>query len=255
MVSQKRILLISILLLVLFVTIIVYRYENSNFNMAERLADWSDNGVSYQPERIEKLYSLAIEEEPENVKHHRSRGHFYYNDGQYHKAVLDFKRYLASSDDAYIHFMLGKSQAFAGNYADSLESLKRATELRPEDNQFWLPYALLQMIQGDMNGALESMAKEKEYGKSIWRHSYPWGVVLLCSGKEKEATDYFSKTVVISRPPKDDGSEPGESIDYFYDGNLEVKRNRSCGKQMLLDLIKEVYLGKVNSEYDDKYLQ
>lgn len=253
----KGLLVVSLLCLLCY-PLIVNWFVNENYSEAYRLDHWYNHGLDYQPERIEYLYSQAIKEEPKNLGFLRSRASFYMSTYQYEKASVDLRAYLNIESHPYIYFELGKSLALSYRYKEALDSFQQAIKLQPTNVQFWAPYGILQVINDDLEGALNSMANEISYsGGKSWK-SYLWGVVLLCSGKEDEAVQYFNEVIIFTTAK---GVVKGEVFDeknYYYDGELEVNRNRSCGKETLVRLLEggsKSYLAKVRDEYSERYVK
>lgn len=149
--------------------------------------------------RSEEEINLSSGEEIENVDVLYSEGYHAYIRGEYETAIRFYKRYIAKRPkDADVLAALASSQLRAGHNADAINTIQKATSLRPNKPSLFKQAAMIYDINGRSNDALQAAQKAVELGNNDSITFTILGKSCIALGREQEGFKYLADAVKLN---------------------------------------------------------
>jgi tetratricopeptide (TPR) repeat protein len=146
----------------------------------------------------------------------------YFRKGSYPQA-LEIAQGISSSgqDDAYLA-LLADIYAHLGDTPRAIEIFRDATRHNPDNDQYWLSLALVQLRKSDISGAKETLqkglARIPGSGKIYWG----LGLVSVLEGDTTQAAERFERAVELL--PEWSGSFSTLGVFYYQTGQFAKAR-------------------------------
>ena len=181
--------------------------------------------------------ALRINPESDDVKFNLAAA--YFRKGVYADALTAAQKVSpAGQDDAYMA-LLGDIEAHVGEPAKAMEIFRNAINRNPDNDQYYLSLALLQLRANDLSGAEQTLqkgfARVPGSGKLVWGQ----GLISVLRGNGAQAGERLERAVELL--PEWVGSYSTLGVFYFQTGQIEKARE-------VLDRFKGSNAGGLNVE-------
>lgn len=200
---------------------------------AEILIDKGDFG---DLEKAIAASRLAIEQGPNQLESHRSRGYVLFNTANYEEAIAEYKAALAINDKIpELHLNLGLCYRAVGDYANALQSFLDANALNPSDAIPDLEMSRTYAQVGDYGKAVQAAEQALKDDPDNPHRYGNLGLMLYKNNRYDEAIQ--SLTLAVRGGVSADGaSVEGLPLDYgfvaqyYYTYGLALARQSRCAE-------------------------
>jgi tetratricopeptide (TPR) repeat protein len=163
----------------------------------------------------------------------------YFRKGEYAEALTAAQRVSpAGQDDAYLA-LLGDIETHVGETTRAMEIFRNAISRNPDNDQYYLSLALLQLRTNDLSGAEQTLqkgfARVPGSGKLVWGQ----GLISVLRGNGTQAAERLERAVELL--PEWVGSYSTLGVFYYQTGQIEKARE-------VLDRFKGSSAGGLNVE-------
>jgi tetratricopeptide (TPR) repeat protein len=146
----------------------------------------------------------------------------YFRQGRYAEALTSAQKVSpAGQDDAYLA-LLGDIDAHVGETASAMEVFRNAISRNPDNDQYYLSLALLQLRANDLSGAEQTLQKGlgriPGSGKLVWGQ----GLIFVERGNAAQAAERLERAVELL--PEWVGSYSTLGVFYYQTGQIEKAR-------------------------------
>jgi tetratricopeptide (TPR) repeat protein len=181
--------------------------------------------------------ALRIDPDSDDVKFDLADA--YFRKGAYTEALTAAQKVSpAGQDDAYLA-LLGDIEAHAGETTRAMEIFRNAISRNPDNDQYYLSLALLQLRTNDLGGAEQTLqkgfARVPGSGKLVWGQ----GLISVLRGNGAQAAERLERAVELL--PEWVGSYSTLGVFYYQTGQIEKARE-------VLDRFKGSNAGGLNVE-------
>lgn len=147
----------------------------------------------------ETLGTRAIEVTQPNIIGHQIRGKFYYEQGRYHEALVEYEQVLALlPNSARTHNDLGNLLSDLGRKPEALGHYQMAIQLAPRMTETYNNMAVTLAELGRYPEAVAAHAKAMELAPTKARPYYLTGRTYWRQGQSAEATRYFRQALELN---------------------------------------------------------
>ncbi|MCX7973681.1 MAG: YaiO family outer membrane beta-barrel protein [Candidatus Aminicenantes bacterium] len=109
-----------------------YPGNNDVLLLEARILSWKKNYLT-----AKEKYHLVLKNEPQNLEAKIGLAQIASWEGKYSEAISGFRHLLTDyPEKAELHYLLGLTYLWSGNYGQAKQSLKRATELDPNNQSY-----------------------------------------------------------------------------------------------------------------------
>lgn len=147
----------------------------------------------------------------------------YFRKGRYAEALNAAEKVSAAgqTDDAFLS-LLGDIEAHAGDTARAIEIFRDAINRNPDNDQYYLSLALVQLRDNDLSSAEQTLQKGLARVPASGKLAWGLGLTSVLRGNAPQATEHLEHAVDLL--PEWAGSYSTLGVFYYQTGQLEKAR-------------------------------
>jgi tetratricopeptide (TPR) repeat protein len=176
-------------------------------------ADYFNNrgDVYYALEQYDKAiedYSKAIELNPENADYFNNRGNVYYNLGHYNEAIKDYCKAI-ELNHKYANAFYNRGNVYYAleQFDKAIEDYCKAIELNPDDADYFNNKGLAFYNLGQHNEAIKNYSKAIKLNQEYANAFYNRGLANRDMNKNKNASTDFNRYLKLGGNKEEDAEE------------------------------------------------
>jgi tetratricopeptide (TPR) repeat protein len=144
------------------------------------------------------LWSKTVCQKPESGIAHWNLAVVYDSEGQYDKAIEEFKKVIPFYPrNALLHYGLGTTYLRKGLYDEAVKELKQALQINPKLGDAYCNLGVAYLYKGSLNEAINQLKKAIEINPRDGTAHFNLVIAYLGKGLNEEAMEEYQKAIEI----------------------------------------------------------